>query len=117
MGSSGINDAADVTATVDAGYCADLNSRWLDPTAVAATGVTEITGTASAIATAIGSSGITDAADVTATVDAGSVAAADLNTIVKTTTTSVAPLAAESPALRQQLRRRWAHLALLMLPM
>ena len=36
--------------------------------------------TASAIATAMGSSGINDAADVTATVDAGSVAA-DLNTI------------------------------------
>ena len=57
MGSSGITDAADVTATVDAGSvaAADLNTiDGLTTTTVAATGVTEITGSASAIATAMG---------------------------------------------------------------
>ena len=67
MGSSGISDAADVTATVDAGSAAAADLNTIDSnteTAVAATAVTEITGSASAIATAMGSTGINDAADV-----------------------------------------------------
>ena len=49
--------------------------------AVDASAVTEITGTAASAATVVGA-GITDAANVTATVDAGSAAAADLITMV-----------------------------------
>ena len=42
---------------------------------------TAITGSAAAIATALTSSGITDAASIVATIDAGSAAAADINNI------------------------------------
>jgi hypothetical protein len=61
---------------------ADLNTIDTATSAVVdATAVTEITGIAATLATAIGSAGIDTAAGVDATVSAGVAAAADLNTI------------------------------------
>ena len=72
MSSTGITDAA-MAATLDAGTAAAADLITIDSnttTAVAATAVTAITGTAANIATVLASTGITDAANVTATVSA-----------------------------------------------
>ena len=78
--------AASVLNTIDS----------LTTTAVEATGVTEITGTASAIATAMGSSGINDAADVTATIGSGEAEVSDLLDIAELTTSVVSTSAVTS---------------------
>ena len=68
-----------MTATLDAGTAAAANLITIDSnttTAVAATAVTQITGTA-ANSDGNGIDWLTDAANVTATVDAGTAAAAD----------------------------------------
>ena len=64
------------------------------------------------------STGITDAANVTATVDAGSAAAADLITIDSNTTTAVAATAVTAiTGTAANIATVWHRLALLMLPM
>jgi Domain of unknown function (DUF4347) len=92
LNSTGISTSGTENITVSAGSVAatDLITIDANTTAVVnATAVTAITGTATDIATAISSVGITKSANVGVTIDVGSAAATDLNTIDSKTTVKI----------------------------